>query len=59
MTQGKGSGARQGRFSRPVEWAPKMKHPFFDNRSPQEKYEDNWEAVFGKKKTSNDTIPQK
>jgi hypothetical protein len=36
-----------------------MKHPFFDNRSPQEKYEDNWEAVFGKKKTSNDTIPQK
>jgi len=49
MTQGKGSGARQGRFNRPLDGAPKLANPFFDNRSPQEKYEDNWEAVFGKK----------
>lgn len=52
MTQGKGSSPRHGRYRRPLDGAPKVKHPFFDNRSPQEKYEDNWDAVFGGKKAN-------
>jgi len=42
---GKGSSPRTGVFDRPF---PGGLTFFYDNRSPQEKYEDNWTAIFGK-----------
>lgn len=47
---GKGSGPRQGRYDRPLGDKTLSVQGFIDNRTSQEKYEDNWEAVFGKKK---------
>ena len=46
---GKGSSPRHGVFDRPIPGAPKSTL-MYDNRSPQEKYEDNWERIFGKNK---------
>lgn len=45
---GKGSGPRKGRYDRPLGLVD-AKTLIYDNRTPQEKYEDGWEAIFGKK----------
>ena len=50
MSNGKGSSPREGSHRRPFPEARGIVYGgFFDNRTPQERYEDNWELVFGSK----------
>lgn len=48
---GKGSSPRKGRYDRPIDGAPKKLGGFWDNRTPQEKYEDGWDALFGREES--------
>jgi hypothetical protein len=47
-SNGKGSGPRDGQHRRPFP-EKSLAGLFWDNRSPQEKYEDNWELIWGKR----------
>lgn len=49
MSQGKGSGPREGQYRR------SQSNPFRKVKSPQDRYEENWERIFGK---SEDKQPE-